>query len=362
MRFVDAGFSVPRVLLLLVIVASTGPLSIGGHHRAAWPDGLAGDEPAAARRGPPAEGAGLRACVARLGNTGVACVRQAHAAGPRAAAAGGGDARAHDGDPARGRTVVSRAWRATPDGKLGDIISDAAERPGDTWWVVLFPGLAIVCTVLAVNTIGERLRERLDPGSGCSREGARAVEPRVVRAAAVTAAMTATAGVPEAPALLDVHDLVVSYASEAGSVRAVDGVSFAVHAGETVALVGESGCGKTSVAYALMRVHGVRRARGRGEPHHVRRCRPARARRTSDARPARPEDRDDLPGAGLRAQPRDEGRRAGGRGRASARGAVEAGGLGPRGRDARPHGDRRTRRAARTSIRTNSRVACASAC
>ena len=28
--------------------------------------------------------------------------------------------------------------------------------------MVLFPGLAIVCTVLAVNTIGERLRQKLD--------------------------------------------------------------------------------------------------------------------------------------------------------------------------------------------------------
>ena len=54
--------------------------------------------------------------------------------------------------------------------------------------------------------------------------------------------------------LLDVRDLVVTYGSGAGDVRAVDGVSFAVHAGETVALVGESGCGKTSIGWALMRV------------------------------------------------------------------------------------------------------------
>ena len=56
------------------------------------------------------------------------------------------------------------------------------------------------------------------------------------------------------PALLEVRDLSVTYASDAGPVRAVDGVSFSVSAGETVALVGESGCGKTSVAFALMRV------------------------------------------------------------------------------------------------------------
>ena len=75
--------------------------------------------------------------------------------------------------------------------------------------------------------------------------------------------MTANAGAPmtaravapiNVPVLLDVRDLVVSYATDSGVVRAVDGVSFAVHAGETVALVGESGCGKTSVAFALMRV------------------------------------------------------------------------------------------------------------
>jgi ABC-type dipeptide/oligopeptide/nickel transport system ATPase component len=55
--------------------------------------------------------------------------------------------------------------------------------------------------------------------------------------------------------LLDVRDLTVSYAAGDGrETRAVDGVSFAVGAGETVALVGESGCGKSSIAYALMRV------------------------------------------------------------------------------------------------------------
>ena len=60
----------------------------------------------------------------------------------------------------------------------------------------------------------------------------------------------------ESRVLLSVRDLVVTYDGDAGDVRAVDGVSFTVDAGETVALVGESGCGKTSVAYALMRVMG----------------------------------------------------------------------------------------------------------
>lgn len=54
--------------------------------------------------------------------------------------------------------------------------------------------------------------------------------------------------------LLEVRDLTVTYATAAGETRAVDAVSFAVRAGEIVALVGESGCGKTSIAFALMRV------------------------------------------------------------------------------------------------------------
>lgn len=52
--------------------------------------------------------------------------------------------------------------------------------------------------------------------------------------------------------LLQVRDLVVEFATEQGRARAVDGVSFSVQAGETVALVGESGCGKSVTALALM--------------------------------------------------------------------------------------------------------------
>ncbi|HEY5376643.1 MAG TPA: ABC transporter ATP-binding protein [Polyangiaceae bacterium] len=52
--------------------------------------------------------------------------------------------------------------------------------------------------------------------------------------------------------LLKVHDLRVHFATEGTLVRAVDGVDFELGAGETLALVGESGCGKSSLARALV--------------------------------------------------------------------------------------------------------------
>lgn len=57
----------------------------------------------------------------------------------------------------------------------------------------------------------------------------------------------------EAP-LLQVSELCLYYDSPGGVVRAVDGVSFSVQAGEAVGFVGESGAGKSSLALGLMRV------------------------------------------------------------------------------------------------------------
>src|SRR5215831_11480064 len=54
--------------------------------------------------------------------------------------------------------------------------------------------------------------------------------------------------------LLSVRDLRVHFPSKGAVVRAVDGVSFDIAAGETLGLLGESGCGKTTLGRTILRL------------------------------------------------------------------------------------------------------------
>jgi oligopeptide transport system ATP-binding protein len=85
-------------------------------------------------------------------------------------------------------------------------------------------------------------------------------------------------------ALLQVQDLVmhfpltqgIIFQRKVGAVRAVDGLSFAIRKGETMGLVGESGCGKSTTGRAILQLHrptsgtvqfeGVELTRLKGEP------------------------------------------------------------------------------------------------
>jgi oligopeptide/dipeptide ABC transporter ATP-binding protein len=60
--------------------------------------------------------------------------------------------------------------------------------------------------------------------------------------------------VPSAPALLEIDNLRTHFFTSAGVVRAVDGVSYGVRSGETLGVVGESGCGKSVTALSILRL------------------------------------------------------------------------------------------------------------
>jgi oligopeptide/dipeptide ABC transporter ATP-binding protein len=66
--------------------------------------------------------------------------------------------------------------------------------------------------------------------------------------------MSAASAAPAQTALLKIENLVVRFATARGYARAVDGVSFEIRRGENFGLVGESGCGKTTIAKAIIRL------------------------------------------------------------------------------------------------------------
>src|SRR5437764_5425107 len=76
--------------------------------------------------------------------------------------------------------------------------------------------------------------------------------------AAISEPVTATAPpptlMPAGRPLLEVADLKTWFFTRDGVVRAVDGVSFHVMPGETLAIVGESGCGKSVTALSVLRL------------------------------------------------------------------------------------------------------------
>ena len=55
------------------------------------------------------------------------------------------------------------AWVRGPWPEWGTMLADAREFVLRAWWVVTFPGLAILITVLAFNLLGDGLRNAFDP-------------------------------------------------------------------------------------------------------------------------------------------------------------------------------------------------------
>ncbi|GHA43988.1 dipeptide/oligopeptide/nickel ABC transporter permease/ATP-binding protein [Streptomyces purpurascens] len=169
-----------------------------------------------------------------------------------------------------------------PDVSWGLMVAQGRQELQSAWWIALFPGLAIVVTTVSATVLASWARLTTDPGQRWRQGlGRRARGPRAAggdgkgpvagnaagvgdRTASVSGAVpadpsTGTAAPVDSDrteglspgGVLVVDDLSVDVHTPAGPVPVVRGVSFAVRSGETLALLGESGCGKSMTAHAV---------------------------------------------------------------------------------------------------------------
>ncbi|MCA5892216.1 dipeptide/oligopeptide/nickel ABC transporter permease/ATP-binding protein [Isoptericola sp. NEAU-Y5] len=182
-----------------------------------------------------------------------------------------------------------------PQPSWGNVISDGRDLVmGGYWWATMFPGLVIMITVLALNVLSEGMTDAMvaaprsakgrnataeqkvpAPDAAVAHEAAEAadaatdipdvepdlapVEPEVPLDERLATLRTAELRrtdrheyTGDAEPLLEVRNLSIRFPERHGDVAVVDDVSFAVRPGEAMALVGESGCGKSITSLAIM--------------------------------------------------------------------------------------------------------------
>ena len=165
-----------------------------------------------------------------------------------------------------------------PTPTWGNILSSAkAGVIFGYWWQALFPGLAIMITVLCLNILSEGITDAMvaAPTAPVAKSTADAdaarkedrilTDPVAAYKEQHDALVESLAKLREAelkrtdrlqptstePPVIEVKDLCIQF-PRYGSVNVVDHLSFSVRPGETMGLVGESGCGKSITSLAIM--------------------------------------------------------------------------------------------------------------
>ncbi|MET9521278.1 dipeptide/oligopeptide/nickel ABC transporter permease/ATP-binding protein [Streptomyces coeruleorubidus] len=153
-----------------------------------------------------------------------------------------------------------------PDPSWGSVIADGKNMVlTGGWWATVFPGLLMLVTVLSLNILSEGVSDAWAAPSAREvdvpeEDRLQAPEPgsgEVVRLPGLTeAARRLRARARQLPRdgqpVLAVENLTIGFDQRHGGVDIVDGISFEVHPGEVLGLVGESGCGKSLTALAVM--------------------------------------------------------------------------------------------------------------
>ena len=150
-----------------------------------------------------------------------------------------------------------------PTPSWGSILAEGRRNMIIAPWLAILPGLAIMVTVLAINVTADGAAYVLEPKLKMSifrrlaqKEPANGTvtNQEIEDAGATRSDPAATKDEVKPPTLLQVRDLSVEFPLEDKVVRAVRHVSFDVHRGQTLGIVGESGCGKSVTASSIIQL------------------------------------------------------------------------------------------------------------
>ena len=113
------------------------------------------------------------------------------------------------------------------------------------WWALVVPGFGIVWVVLGLTLLGQGLEKVLNPR----------LETHHLMPGRLSVQKEAGVIASNKETLLEVQNLSINYVNEGQSpARAVENISFTLKEGELIGLVGESGCGKTTLMLSLLRL------------------------------------------------------------------------------------------------------------